>query len=208
VLSNIAPGGSRGINVLAIAPSNARGPLLASITADSDDEQHAEGMAGPTVRVLRPGSARGFVPPGGSISTGSSPTAENNTVATFRLPNSGPGAVITLRSETDETGAFCGGRRCDGKLIYLSPFDGYDDTRHPAVLKIVWDKTVAGDGDDSDLWVQKEIGGPAVKVRDCRETDIHLADPHPCIHERDDRDSGDVEFEILLISGDPRFGRR
>ena len=37
---------------------------------------------------------------------------------------------------------------------------------------------------------------------------IHLADPHPCVHERTKRSNGDIEFEILLISGDPRFRAR
>ena len=45
-------------------------------------------------------------------------------------------------------------------------------------------------------------------VPDCRDTSIHLADPHPCVHERTKRGSGDIEFEILLISGDPRFAHR
>ena len=112
----------------------------------TDDGQTANATAGPTERALRPGSARGFVPPGGSISTGTSPTASNNTVATFSLPDNGPGTEITLRSETDETGAFCAGQPCSGKLLYLSPFTGYTNTRYPAKLKIVWDKTVAGRG--------------------------------------------------------------
>jgi uncharacterized repeat protein (TIGR01451 family) len=208
LFGGISPGGSRGIDVLAIAPLGRTGSLPATISAMTDDGQSANGTAGPTERTLRPGSARGFVPPGGSISTGTSPTADNNTVATFTLPDNGPGAEITLRSETDETGAFCGGAPCSGKILYLSPFSGYNDTRYPAKLKIVWDKTVAGRGVDSDLYVQKEIGGPIVKVANCRDTSIHLADPHPCIHERTKRDSGDIEFEILLISGDPRFARR
>jgi len=208
MLSGIPAGGSRGVDVVFVTPPDASGALLATVDVTTDDEQTAHGSGGPTVIAARPGSTRGFVPPGGSISTGGSPTAENNTVATFILPKSGPGAAITLRAETDRTGEFCGGRPCSGKILYLSPFAGYDDLRHPPILKIVWDKTAAGRGVSSDLYVQKAVNGPIVKVENCRDTSIHLADPHPCVHERTKRGSGDIEFEILLISGDPRFARR
>ena len=86
----------------------------------------------------------------------------------------------TLRAETNGVGTFCGGQPCAGKILFLSPFSGYTDTRHPAVLKIVWDKTVAGRGVDSTLYVQKSVGGPIVPVANCRDTSIHLADPHLC----------------------------
>jgi hypothetical protein len=189
-------------------PTGTTGPSLVLVDVTSTGGATASGTGGPTLVAPTPGTAVGFVPPGGSISTGTSPTAQNNTVATFTLPNSGPGAPITLRAETAGVGTFCGGLACSGKILFLSPFSGYTNTRHPAVLKIVYDKTVAGRGVKSTIYVQKQDGGPIVPVANCRDTRIHLADPHPCVHERTKRGSGDIEFEILLISGDPRFGRR
>jgi len=208
LFGNISAGGSRAVDVLFQIPTGATGPFPVAVGLMTDGGGTASTSAGPTAVAPTPGTAVGFVPPGGSISTGTSATAENNTVATFTLPGSGSGAPITLRSETAGVGTFCGGQPCSGKILFLSPFSGYNDIRHPAILKIVWDKTVAGRGVSSDLYVQKAVNGPIVKVENCRDTEIHLADPHPCIHERTKRGSGDIEFEILLISGDPRFARR
>ena len=145
--------------------------------------------------------------PGGSISTGTSPTAANNTVATFTLPNTGPGAPIALIAEPASSDPLCGGQPCRGKPLFLSPFAGYTNTRYPAKLKIAYDVTT-GMTKNSTVYVQKEPGGPSVPVPNCRDTSIHLADPHPCVHERTKRSNGDIEFEILLISGDPRFRAR
>jgi len=207
LFGDISPGGSRAVDVIFQTPAGATGPFPVAVGLMTDGGGTASTSAGPTVVATTPGTASGFVPPGGSISTGTSPTATNNTVATFTLPGTGSGAPITLRAETARVNTFCAGP-CSGKILFLSPFTGYNDIRHPAKLKIVWDKTVAGRGVNSDLYVQKEVNGPIVKVASCRDTSIHLADPHPCVHERTKRGSGDIEFEILLISGDPHFGRR
>jgi uncharacterized repeat protein (TIGR01451 family) len=207
LFGDISAGGTRGIDVLFQIPAGATGPFPVAVGLMTDGGGTASTSAGPTAVAPTPGTAAGFVPPGGSISTGTSPTATDNTVATFTLPGSGGGAPITLRAETAGVNTFCAGP-CSGKILFLSPFSGYNDPRHPAILKIVWDKTVAGRGVNSDLYVQKAVDGPIVKVANCRDTRIHLADPHPCVHERTKRGSGDIEFEILLISGDPRFGRR
>ncbi len=163
---------------------------------------------GPAVTAATGNEAAGFVPPGGTISTGTEATPENNTIAGFRLPNSGAGAPIVLRAETEGAATFCGGRACRGKIMFLSPFAGYDDPHHAPLLTITWDKTVAGKGTKSKLYVQKEPGGPVTRVERCVKASPAVAVPSPCIHERVKIRGGDIRFKILILSMDPRFARR
>ena len=167
-----------------------------------------QSSAGSAVVAPTPGEAIGFVPPGGTISTGTNATPENNTVASFTLPNTGTGAPITLRAETEGVATFCGGKACSGKILFLSPFEGYTNPRQPARLKITWDKSVAGRGTRSKIYVRKQVGGPIVRVRKCENTHHHIADPSPCIYRKKKLHNGDIRFEILLLSGDPYFARR
>ncbi len=209
LIGAIAPGASVGLDVVAQTPTGyAVSPVGVVTTASSAGNSDVSGTAGPAVVPSTPGQAFGYVQPGGTISTGITATPENNTVASFTLPNSGPGSLIELRSETAGVGTFCGGQLCSGKILFLSPFEGYRNPRSPAKLKITWDKTVAGNGINSNLYVQKAPGGPVTVVPMCADTSHHIAIPSPCIHEKTTFGSGDVQFEILLLSGDPRFARR
>jgi hypothetical protein len=202
----VSPGGTRGITVIAQSADTTRGPFLTSIDV-SGGGGSASADAGPNVVAPTPGQASGFVPPGGSISTGTSATPSNNTVATLTLPNTGSGTRITLKTETTGVGTFCGGKACSGKILYVSPFSGYTDPNHPVKLKIVWDKTVTGKGADSTLYVQKVPGGAIRRVPRC--TVDGVANPSPCVRKaRINPITCDVEFEVLLLSDDPRFARR
>lgn len=185
-----------------------------------------------------PGAAFGFVPPGGTLATGTTATPADNTIISFTLPNNGPGAPIILVAQNDPTLRFCGGQRCSGKTAFVSAFAGYNDPNQPAHVKITWDKTVAGRGIFSNLYVQKAADGPIVTVPDCAPRprfDRHhhefrgwrswwlwwirhvhdrlgphtgIANPSPCVDARSVDRHGDVTFEILLLSGDPKFARR
>ena len=116
-----------------------------------------------------PGTARGFVPPGGSISLGNDPTADNPLVATLEPPNTGRGAPITLRVETAGAGTFCGGQPCAGRrILFLSPFSGYADPNRPPELKIKWDTSIVGTSTTFAIYVQKQDGGPITTVPNCR----------------------------------------
>ena len=187
-------------------PPSTNAGILVTLHGDGIDPVNE--VTGPDVVAPTPGTAVGFVAPGGTISTGTSATPENNTVASFKLPNSGGGAPIELRAETDGVATFCGASPCSGKILFLSPFEGYTNKRSPARLKITWDKTVAGKGTKSKLYVQKAVGGPITRVPTCENTKKHIADPSPCIHEKEKLENGDIRFEIVLLSGDPRFARR
>jgi hypothetical protein len=190
------------------SPAGSSGVFPTSIVVLSTGHDPVSDQFGPTVSAAAPGTAAGYVPPGGTISTGTTATPTDTTVASFQLPNAGPGAPIVLRAETAGVGTFCAGQPCSGKILFLSPFTGYTNPRSPAKLKITWDKTVAGNGTHSKLYVQKEVGGPIVEVPMCNNTSKHIAIPSPCIHEKETISGGDVRFEILLLSGDPRFARR
>jgi hypothetical protein len=213
MFGDIAAGGTRSIDVVFKTPTGTTGPSLVLVDATSTDGGTASGTGGPTLVAPRTGFARGFVPPGGSISLGNDPTADNPTVATFELPNTGPGAAITLRLDSAGANTFCGGQPCaGGKTLFLSPFTGYNDPNRPPELKIVWDKTIVSTSTSFAIYVQKQDGGPIGTVPNCRnygsEDHPDVADPHPCVELRKRRSNGDVEAHILLLSGDPRFGRR
>ena len=203
----IPAGGALVVTADARSAAGSTAPFTTVLAAAATGGQSGSASATSAVVAATPGSAVGFVPAGGSISTGTNPTATDNTVATFTLPNNGPGAPIALVAEPADSSPLCGGQPCLGKPLFLSPFAGYTNMRQPARLKIAYDVTT-GIKVTSTVYVQKEVGGPSVAVPDCRDTSIHLADPHPCVHERTKRGSGDVEFEILLLSGDPRFRSR
>lgn len=209
LIGAIAPGSSVGLDVVAQTPAGyASSPVAVVTTVSSAGHSDVSGTAGPAVVPPTPGQAFGYVPPGGTISTGTSATPTNTTVASFTLPNTGPGSLIELRSETAGVATFCAGQQCSGKILFLSPFEGYRNPRSPAKLKITWDKTVAGAGLNSKIYVQKAPGGPVTVVPVCTDTSHHTAIPSPCIHEKTLFGSGDIQFEILLLSGDPRFARR
>ena len=69
--------------------------------------------------------------------------------------------------------------------------------------------TIAGIDVTSTVYVQKEDGGPIVTVPELPRHEHPPRRPAP-VRPRADASaaSGDVEFEILLLSGDPRFARR
>ncbi|MGZ4676995.1 MAG: beta strand repeat-containing protein [Acidimicrobiia bacterium] len=209
LVGTIAPGATATIDVVAGTGSLPAGSTLSTaLDVRASGSDPIPGSESADVVAPAPGEAQGFVAPGGTISTGTTATPENNTVASFQLPSTGSGAPIVLRTETAGAGTFCGGSPSSGKILFLSPFTGYTDPRRPARLHITWDKTVAGAGTHSSLYVQKVEGGPIVIVPTCRDTDHHVAIPSPCIHEREKLSSGDIRFEVVLLSGDPRFARR
>jgi hypothetical protein len=209
LVGDIPTGGWVVFDLVARSTSTFTGLFTSSIDVITDTGASGSATAGPGVVPPVPGTTAGFVAPGGSISLGTDATPTNNTVATFSLPNTGPGAPIVLRTETDDVDTFCGGKPCSGKILFVSPFVGYDDPRQPARLTITWDRSVAGKGLESQLFVQKEPGGRIKRVFDCEPFHrTFLAVPSPCVRRKTKLCNGDIQFEVLLLSGDPRFARR
>ena len=120
----------------------------------------------------------------------------------------------------------------------FTPFTGYDDPANPARFTITWDKSVAGTGLLSELYVLKETSTSYQIVPPCRAAPTlervrqgnrwvwvirHVietltawllgghtgyADPSPCVDEKSLLRNGDMRFDTLFLSGDPSMRRR
>ena len=153
-------------------------------------------------------------------------------MASFTLPNTGEGAVISLTSVP------CAPGECFGKTVTFSPFTGYDDPANPAHFVITWDRSVRGTGLLSQLYVQKETSPEYKIVPPCdspprRERVWHggrwhwefhqffhtfvgwiigghtgYASPSPCVDSKSILRNGDLRFDTLFLSGDPSARRR
>lgn len=180
------------------------GTYTATLTADDGVNEPVSDTATVTVGGGGGGDddmVTGFVPPGGTIATGvGPPTPDNPTVSSFTLPNSGPGANITLTEAYGDP--ICIRGPCVGQVVTLSDFDGYQDFFNPPVLTITWDKTDAGRGDNSAIFVQKEDGSISRVLR-CR-----VSRTSPCILSLKRVVNGDLRLRLLVLSGDPKFGKR
>jgi hypothetical protein len=225
----VGGGGNASVPVLVRVPAGfAPGPFTPTATVDSDQtgETSFGDLTGSTVVAAGGGQAFGFVPPGGTITTGAASPAFP-TAATFTLPNLGTGSVISLTTEPT-TPTYCGGQACRGQLLTLSPFSGgYTDPKRPPVLDISLDRSVVRRfGPAFRVWVQKEDTTIEPQlVPDCRSTRFHgrywwhhkwwkfkrgqkIAKPSPCVSRRYIDRQGDSHVEILILQGDPKFGRR
>jgi len=228
-LGTIPAGGNATVAVVVTVPDGfAPGPFTPTATASSDQSGTSEfgDLTGSQVVASGGGQAFGFVPPGGSITTGNA-SPEFPTAATFTLPNTGTGSPISLTTEPT-TPTFCGNQSCRGQLLTLSPFSGgYTDPRHPPVLDISLDRSVVRRfGPAFRVYVQKEDSTAApVLVPDCRSLRFggwfwwhhhwwsfrhgaRVAKPSPCVSRRFFDRQGDSHVEILILQGDPKFGRR
>ena len=180
-----------------------------------------------TVAAPNSSSTSGFVPPGGSISTG------GTNPATLSLPNVGPGATVTL---TQGTGNFCGGP-CVGPATGVNSFPGYNDQNHPISLILAYaepnlarsvidfltatvykqaDNQIAGvkiaDCADNPTWTTTQKRAAALRRLLRLGTQSGIANPSPCIDARNivalPHQQWQVTFTILYLSGDPHFARK
>jgi hypothetical protein len=171
-LGTIPGGGNVTIPVRVTVPAGfAPGTFAPTATSASDQTGSSDFTDLPGTQVVAPGGgqAGGFVPPGGTITTGPA-TPENPTGGTFTLPNTGAGVPITLTTEPT-TPTYCGGQPCRGRLLTLSPFGGgYTDPRNPPMLDLSLDKSIVQQSGPSwNVWVQKEdVTAPPTKVPDCK----------------------------------------
>ena len=275
-LGTLAEGASTTVRaVFTLSAANPPGGTATTTATASSDQTAPATVTATTTPVIiaaTPGSISGFVPPGGTLATGVVATPEDNTIVSFTLPNTGVGTPITLSASDNDADAatFCAGLPCSGKIIFVSPFVGYNDPLNPPHVRITWDASVFGNGLASTLYVLKEGMTAAVVVPECGVTpkpphdhhhdddhhghdgkgkdddhkgkgkgkddhkgkgkkddghhDEHpghpapgvivegpqtgIAIPSPCVDVRSVDANGDLTFDVLLLSGDPRFGRR
>lgn len=158
-----------------------------------------------TIEAAQDGVSKGFVSPGGSL------TIDGNDPATLTLPNTGDGAGVEI---TQGDGSFCNGQ-CQGPATTINDFDGYDDPNNPIHLTLEFNFTnivQAAQAYGSDIYKDDENNpGNGTIVPRCSSAGI--ATPHPCVDGAPNIvDNGNftytVTFEILYLSGDPKFARR
>lgn len=164
-----------------------------------------------TVEIPDPGESSGFVVPGGSIDTG------GDEPALLELPGSGPGAPVII---TQGAGSFCAGP-CSGIATEISPFPGYDDPMHPIRLRLTYafpdsptSLTDAASAFGATIYKNTDPDHPEVGsiVPWCDTPGAGVAVPHPCVDghtiTQPTPNSFVVTFDIVYLSGDPRFARK
>lgn len=164
-----------------------------------------------TVEEPQDGVAKGYVVPGGSI------TIPGDDPATLSLPNTGSGAPVII---TQGDGTFCEGP-CEGTTTTINDFAGYSDPAFPIHLELNFtfpDSPTslfeAATAFGSTIYKNDDPENPNVgaPVPACTTPGAGVAIPHPCVDAKNitqpTPNTFVVTFEIVYISGDPKFGRR
>jgi hypothetical protein len=230
-IGDLAAGDSATIKALLQGPAAVpvSGTFSATTSATATEiDGPVDDVATVTVVPKSATASDGYVPPGGTLNVGpTTPGPFANTGAVFTLPNEGSGAPITLDRLASPAG-FCGGTVCRGNVIELSPFEGYDDPRNAPQLVLHFDKTIAPNGRNATLYVQKAPDGPISVIPECGprpEWDLNTriisavlstyynvgpysfyAVPSPCINSKRLSPDGDLHITVLALSGDPKIG--
>jgi hypothetical protein len=145
-----------------------------------------------------------------TISTGTVATKDDPTVSMITIPADATAEPQTITmTEGPSTGTFCGGTTCQGQVLTFTSnppitFDGVNDFTHPAVVTMIFDKSVK---QGSQVYVDKLDGFGPKLVKNC--TTPGTAIPHPCVSAKNiTLPNGDREFIILFTEGDPIIGKR
>lgn len=203
VKANATAAGST-INDTATVSGNEYDPNPANNTANQSTTVSASGTIN---------SASGFcstaTPCNISTDTGAGATAGDPTVSTLTISaaaHADPQSITLV--ESTSTSTFCGGSPCQGQVVNITssaspPFAGVTDPNHPAVLTMIFDKTVK---QGSQVYIQKNNLAPKL-VKNC--TTAGIAIPDPCVSAKNILlPNGDREFIILLLVNDPIIGKR
>jgi uncharacterized repeat protein (TIGR01451 family) len=211
----LAVGASATAFVVATSPATVPDGGTMTVSAVGTPGVNTSASQTTTVEAPQPGVSKGYVVPGGSIEiTGPDP-------AVLTLPNTGNGAPVII---TQGDGTFCDGP-CNGTTTEISPFDGYSDPENPIHLTLTYNfpevdgdpnasLTAAATAFGSTIYKNDNPGTPnaGVPVAACASPGSGVAAPHPCVDARTiaqpTPNSFVVTFEIVYLSGDPRFGRR
>jgi len=211
-LGTLAVGESAEVKLVVTSPSTVPegGTITNSAVASPGDNPVATQTT--TVEEPTEGVSKGFVSPGGSI------TIPGDDPATLSLPNTGPGAPVLI---TQGTGSFCDGP-CDGTATTISDFPGYNDPNEPIHVELVYNfpasdpnsLTNAAIAFGQTIWKNTDPENPDVgsTVPTCTTPGSGNAFPSPCVDARtiSQPSLGNfvVTFEIVYLSGDPKFARR
>jgi uncharacterized repeat protein (TIGR01451 family) len=144
----------------------------------------------------------GYVPPGGGkVTTGNNPNSTDTTDASVTLP-AGPGGVVSIHEETPPDGLCPNG--CTGDAVVIEIPDGYTNSNSPPKVVLKYDVTVVRPKGGAKIYIKKG-DNPPVLVPPCIQHGV--ANPHPCVGSRTRLPNGDLRVTILLLSGDPIFGK-
>jgi hypothetical protein len=149
-----------------------------------------------------PGSASGFVPPGGSLNTGKQPSpGAKDTVVLFKLPKQSAGAAMTITTSP------CSPGDCFGHVVTFTPFSGTTDPSHPARIRLRWDPSVTGTGTAGNLYKNPDNSPTQVLIPKCVRAHGAIT-ASPCVQTKRVLRNGVVQFIVLVLSGDPSMRRR
>jgi hypothetical protein len=120
----------------------------------------------------------------------------------------GPSVPMSIAGSEEEANTFCGGFACTGEMVTMTAFNGYHDRKHPAKLTITWDKAHAGRGLSSRIFKRGDARtSPTTTLGTCVKTKAGYTNT-PCVSKKRIVSGGAVQFTMLVLSGDPKFGRR
>jgi hypothetical protein len=121
---------------------------------------------------------------------------------------SGPSVPMSISRSAAEASTFCGGQACSGDVVHLTSFSGYNDRKHPAKVVMTWDKSKAGRGLGSVIFKRGDATTATTRTLGaCLKTKLGYTNT-PCVSKKKLVSGGDVQFTLLVLSGDPKFGRR
>lgn len=211
-LGTLAVGASAEVQLVVTSPATVPESGTMTNTAVATPGTNATASQTTTVEEPTDGVAKGFVSPGGSL------TIPGDDPATISLPaNVGDGAPVTI---TQGDGTFCNGP-CDGTTTTISDFPGYTDPNEPIHLELVYNfpagptsLTDAATAFGQQIWKNTDPENPGVgsTVPACTTPNSGNAIPSPCVDTKSiDQPTPNtfvVKFQIVYLSGDPKFGRR
>ncbi|MGZ6967733.1 MAG: DUF7507 domain-containing protein [Acidimicrobiia bacterium] len=207
-LGSLAVGESKVAHVVISSPAAVPDGGTITNTAVASPGSNTPGSQTTTVEVPVDGVSKGFVVPGGSISI------DGTDPATLSLPDTGDGAPVEI---TQGSGTFCDGP-CSGTATTISEFDGYTDPTQPIHLTLTYNfpdsptsLTDAATAFGSAIY-KTEGSDPGTVVPTCTTPGSGQAFPHPCVDGKTitqpTYNSFVVTFEIVYLSGDPKFARK
>ncbi len=210
-LGALAPGASAQAVLLVTSPATVPGSGTITNSAVATPGTNVPGTQATAVVAPTDGVASGYVSPGGSITT------SGDDPATLSLPNTGNGAPVVI---TQGDGSFCDGP-CDGTTTTINDFAGYSDPNAPIHLELSYtfpDSPTslfdAATAFGQQVYKNDDPLNPTVGtvVPACTTPGAGVAIPHPCVDAKSITQPSPntfvVSFEVVYISGDPKFGRR
>lgn len=207
-LGTLAPNEIATVTIILQTPSSVPESGFITNTATATPGNNNVASEDTQIVAPQPGTGSGYVPPGGSITTG------GTNPATVELPDTGEGAPVVI---TQGSGTFCNGP-CQDPVTTISPFSGYTDPNNPIKLTLEFDFTdfnAAIHAASATYYKLDDTTNTSSVVPKCTNQGAGVAVPSPCIDSITgvaDNSTNPTTFRVfvvvLYLSGDPRIGYR